>query len=365
MALPFQRSLRGAGTGRTCAAAAVVAVLVWSSSRGDCDFLGVRSSPSRRDMSRRAAKTGGSKDQPLALVVPGFLGDCGDFEELAEEMRQAGYKAVVAPISWWHWIPCIGGRSMRPILERIDHAVNQAFALEDGVTSVPTPAYNVADFLTDLFNNPGGFLKVGGTDDPAEYPPFEPCGADFVSTSRSQWPATDGRRLALVAHSAAGWISRLYLSNVPYGGRAFDGAEKVHSVVCLGSPHFIANNTVYKALTYLESRAERTLPENVRFLCVGSSGTKAGLASDMTRGAYAFCGAAPDDESVDGDGMTPLFSALAFEPAEKLELDGVTHAPEYPAFGPSSTLAEERASGKPWYGSPEILRKWLPWLQGA
>ena len=32
------------------------------------------------------------KDQPLALVVPGFLGDCGDFEELAEEMRQAGYK---------------------------------------------------------------------------------------------------------------------------------------------------------------------------------------------------------------------------------------------------------------------------------
>lgn len=363
MALSLRRSFRRTGKGRTCAAAAVVAVLVWSSSR-DCDFLGVRSSLSKRDISRRAAETS-SKDQPLALVVPGFLGDCGDFEELAEEMRQAGYKAVVAPISWWHWIPCIGGRSMRPILERIDHAVNQAFAVEDGATSVPAPAYNVADFLTDLLNNPGGFLKVGGTDDPAEYPTFEPCGADFVSTSRSKWPATDGQRLALVAHSAAGWISRLYLSNVPYGGGAFDGAEKVHSVVCLGSPHFIANNTVYKALTYLESRAERSLPENVRFLCVGSSGTKAGLASDMTRGAYAFCGAAPDDESVDGDGMTPLFSALAFEPAEKLELDGVTHAPEYPAFGPSSTLAEERASGKPWYGSPEILKKWLPWLQGA
>eukprot|EP00439_Symbiodinium_sp_Y106_P017855 s6030_g2.t1 len=270
MALSLRRSFRRTGKGRTCAAAAVVAVLVWSSSR-DCDFLGVRSSLSKRDISRRAAETS-SKDQPLALVVPGFLGDCGDFEELAEEMRQAGYKAVVAPISWWHWIPCIGGRSMRPILERIDHAVNQAFAVEDGATSVPAPAYNVADFLTDLLNNPGGFLKVGGTDDPAEYPTFEPCGADFVSTSRSKWPATDGQRLALVAHSAAGWISRLYLSNVPYGGGAFDGAEKVHSVVCLGSPHFIANNTVYKALTYLESRAERSLPENVRFLCVGPCG---------------------------------------------------------------------------------------------
>lgn len=37
---------------------------------------------------------------------------------------------------------------------------------------------------------------------------------------------------------------------------------------------------------------------------------------DMTRGAYEFCGAAAGDEAVDGDGMTPLFSAIAFEAAE-------------------------------------------------
>lgn len=35
----------------------------------------------------------------------------------------------------------------------------------------------------------------------------------------------------------------------------------------------------------------------------------------MTRGAYEFCGADPDDD-VDGDGMTPLFSAIAFEAAD-------------------------------------------------
>ena len=35
---------------------------------------------------------------------------------------------------------------------------------------------------------------------------------------------------------------------------------------------------------------------------------------DMTRGAYDFCGASGED--VDGDGMTPLFSAIAFEVAD-------------------------------------------------
>ena len=36
----------------------------------------------------------------------------------------------------------------------------------------------------------------------------------------------------------------------------------------------------------------------------------------MTRGAYEFCGATQGDEAVDGDGMTPLFSAIAFEAAD-------------------------------------------------
>ena len=78
----------------------------------------------------------------------------------------------------------------------------------------------------------------------------------------------------------------------------------------------------------------------------------------MTRGAYELCGAKPGNE-VDGDGMTPLFSALAFEAAETMVVQNVSHAPVYPAFGPSAELAAERQS-KPWYGSPEILQQWLP-----
>ncbi|CAL1172243.1 unnamed protein product [Cladocopium goreaui] len=316
------------------------------------------SAPYRSGRVARAAEQRSSSDVndvPFALILPGFLGSCEDFEDLAEDMRRAGYAAAVAPIAWWHWVPCIGGRSMRPILERIDHAVNQVLTSDFKVKSLASPSYTIMDFFSDFMSNPGGIFQVGGTDDPAEFPPVKPAG-DF----RCDIPGK-GQRIAIVAHSASGWISRLFLSSLEYQGRSFHGADKIHSLVCLGSPHFVANNLVYKNLEYLESKCGKDLPPNVRCLCVGSKGNVISEASDMTRGAYEFCGATPGDEAVDGDGMTPLFSAIAFEAADKLVLENVSHAPVYPAFGPSAELAKERRT-KPWYGSPSVLQQWLPWL---
>ena len=42
---------------------------------------------------------------------------------------------------------------------------------------------------------------------------------------------------------------------------------------------------------------------------------------DMTRGAYELCGAMPGDDDVDGDGMTPLFSAIALDSADAWWVD--------------------------------------------
>lgn len=212
-------------------------------------------------------------DVPFALILPGFLGSCEDFEDLAEDMRRAGYAAAVAPIAWWHWVPCIGGRSMRPILERIDHAVNQVLTSDFKVKSLASPSYTIMDFFSDFMSNPGGIFQVGGTDDPAEFPPVKPAG-DF----RCDIPGK-GQRIAIVAHSASGWISRLFLSSLEYQGRSFHGADKIHSLVCLGSPHFVANNLVYKNLEYLESKCGKDLPPNVRCLCVGSKGNVISEAS--------------------------------------------------------------------------------------
>ena len=145
---------------------------------------------------------------------------------------------------------------------------------------------------------------------------------------------------------------------MPYSGTSFNGSSKVHSLVCLGSPHFVAENLVFKSLKYLEANGGRQLPEGVRCLCVAADGTKSPF-SEMTRGAYELCGAEGD---VEGDGMTPLFSALAFQAAETMVVRNVSHAPVYPSLGPSAELAAERRV-KPWYGSPEVVREWLPWLQ--
>ena len=38
------------------------------------------------------------------------------------------YNIHVLPGPRWHWIPCLGGRSARPILERIDFAVDHVLA---------------------------------------------------------------------------------------------------------------------------------------------------------------------------------------------------------------------------------------------
>ena len=58
-----------------------------------------------------------------AVIVPGFLSGAGDFAALAKCLTAQGIPTVVVPMPVWHWLPCLGGRSMRPILERIDHTV--------------------------------------------------------------------------------------------------------------------------------------------------------------------------------------------------------------------------------------------------
>ena len=99
-------------------------------------------------------------------------------------------------------------------------------------------------------------------------------------------------------------------------------------------------------------------------LAVGSSGTPGDVSGKFTKDAYEFCVAGVDGASLDGDGVTPLRSALAVPGAETLALNGVTHAPGYPSFV-APELAREFNEGKPWYGSDGIVQRWVPWLKEA
>ena len=67
-------------------------------------------------------------------------------------------------------------------------------------------------------------------------------------------------------------------------------------------------------------------------------------------------------DDMDGDGVTPVESALAFEGAETLLLPMTAlHAPNLPSFI-APALAEKQKRGAPWYGSAVAMDEWVPWL---
>ena len=137
-----------------------------------------------------------------AVIVPGFLSGASDFKELADTLRSRGIPTVAVPMPVWHWLPCLGGRSMRPMLERIDHTVRHLAASGGDTTSVPDFQYSPVDCWADFRQTPGGVFAVGGSAEPDEYPVVEPRGT-FPPASEPQG------RVILIGHSAGGWISRV------------------------------------------------------------------------------------------------------------------------------------------------------------
>ena len=267
-----------------------------------------------------------SAARPACVVVPGFLYGSEDFVPLARSLRQDfGVDATVAPIKWWHWLPCLGGRSVRPILERIAYAVDYASTAEAVEVEAPFPSYSPSDLWFDFRETPGGVLEVGGSSDPDRFPDVAPRGG-----FRDDVDGREGarkRRCGLVGHSAAGWISRIYLSSRPYGGKAYGGASKVDRLVTLGSPHTATEGVAFANVAW--ANAEGDEPP-VRSLAVAGAGFAGAEASSFTRDSYAFCGV--DAADVDGDGVTPLRSALAFPGSETLVLPGAGKGCEIPNF---------------------------------
>ena len=76
-----------------------------------------------------------------------------------------------------------------------------------------------------------------------------------------------------------------------------------------------------------------------------------------------FCGLSKDEAATaDGDGVTPLSSALDFAGAERLTLAGTTiHAAKLPSFL-SPELAESDA---PWYGDEARIDEWARFLEDS
>lgn len=248
---------------------------------------------------------------------------------------------------------------MRPMLERIDHTVRHVAASGGDVTKVPTFEYSIADCIGDFRDNPGGVMQVGGSAEVDLYPVVNPRG-------KFPLPIEDAKgRVALIGHSAGGWIARAYLSDRSYGGKVYKGHDMVHSLITLGSPHGDAPGPAFKGVEWVN---RENIPSNVRALAVAGSGFRGDSSGQLTQNAYSFCcNLGSDGKGYDGDGITPIHSALAMEGAETLVLSGrVTHFPWSETFGGdifAPDLAKIHKEDKTWYGSGAALDQWVGWLE--
>jgi len=258
-------------------------------------------------------------------------------------------------VRWYHWTPTLGGRSQRPILDRLDWALEDLCGGGGGGAPAPVdpatlelPArgrYGPLEFLQEMRDPSLGARPLG----PAAPLPDPPL------------PRT--QRAAVVASSAAGWIARILLAGdrlvagEPYCGRAYEGAaRRARALVTLGTPHYSSEPVTRRNIDWVNARAPGALraPE-IRYVAVGAGGVRGReLVPGTNLGDFAFesyklCAG---DGTVDGDGVTPVDCALALEGAELLRLDGCAHNP--PLFG-----AKKKGD---WYGEGAFLERWVGFL---
>ncbi|NJK35297.1 MAG: alpha/beta hydrolase, partial [Oscillatoriales cyanobacterium SM2_2_1] len=112
-----------------------------------------------------------------SIILPGYLAGSADYQPMAQLLDHLGFPATVVPLQWWEWLPTVGGRSIAPILEKLDQAIAQL---------------------------------------------------------QHQYQA---KQVNIIAHSAGGWISRIYLGDRPYYQKIWHGRPKVARLISLGPPH--------------------------------------------------------------------------------------------------------------------------------
>lgn len=304
------------------------------------------------------------------LIAPAFYLDAAVFRPLAAELRSRGFDAALAPIRWYHWTPTLGGRSQRPILDRLD------WALEDLCGG--SGDGNGGDGGNDNANTNTNSIRPAPVDPVTlELPARGPYGPlEFLQEMRDpslgarplgavapipQTPLPPSQRAAVVASSAAGWISRILLAGdragEPYCGRLYEGAaQRCRALVTLGTPHYSSEPVTRRNIDWVNTNCPGSLrsPE-IKYVAVGAVGVSGkelipgSNFGDFAWESYKLCAG---DGKVDGDGVTPLQCALALEGAELVRLEGCAHNP--PLFG-----AAKKAD---WYGEGGFLEAWVGFL---
>ena len=215
------------------------------------------------------------------VILAGYLAGAGDYTGMAQLLNDQGMPTYTVPLRWWEWLPTVGGRSIAPILEKLHHTIQQLHR------AYPTAKFN------------------------------------------------------LIAHSAAGWLGRIYLGDRPYYNRVWHGRKLVQKLICLGTPHTSLEPWTRMNLDFVNQNYPDAFYPEVEYICVAGKAVF-GEGNWIAYNSYQLtCGTG----RTWGDGITPVMSAH-LQGANNLTLEGVHHSPR---------------AGR-WYGSPEVVREWAQFL---
>jgi triacylglycerol esterase/lipase EstA (alpha/beta hydrolase family) len=227
------------------------------------------------------------------VILPGYLESADAYLPLQQALTLIGTPTTTVPLKKRDWLPTLGGRSMIPILRQLDRTVNAA--------------------LTD----------------------------------------NQATQINLIGHSAGGWISRIYLGELPYTIHGdvdesvglWNAKAKIANLITLGTPHISAERWTRKNLDFVNNNYPGALYPDIKYICVAGKSVygEKRLGQWLAYSSYEMtCGTG----NVWGDGITPIVAAH-LAGATNLTIDGVKHSP--------------RTSGI-WYGSSEVRSQWMQYL---
>lgn len=215
---------------------------------------------------------------PLPTVIlPGYFATATDYLRLQTYLNEQGFPTAIVPLEKRDWLPTFGGRSMVPILRRINATVEKIL---------------------------------------------------------QQYSAS---KINLIGHSAGGWIARIYLGEIPYTvhGDVQDNAvglwnahRYVSTLITLGTPHISRERWTRKNLDFVALHYPGAFHPQIRYVCVAGQAVygKKAWGSWLAYNSYKLT---IGQGEVWGDGITPI-AAAHLEGAENLILEGVWHSPRSP-----------------------------------
>ncbi len=229
---------------------------------------------------------------PIPIVIlPGYLESARAYRQLEKSLEQMGFLTLTVPLRRRDWVPTLGGRPVTPILEQLDRTVKHILQ------------------------------------------------------------QSNASQINLIGHSAGGWISRIYLGELPYLGRGevqsslWQAHPQIGTLITLGTPHLSQERWTRWNLDFVNNNYPGAFYKTVRYVCVAGKT----IFGERRRGswlAYSSYQLTCGIGNTWGDGITPI-EAAHLDGAENVVIEGVRHSPK---------------SAGIWYGSPEVVESWVKYL---